>query len=715
MMPTLRKWILPAAVLMVLPVPLLAQTGTGEPGTAPDIATSNFIDVGARGTAFAPGSDEARFERYRDLRDGPTADLFRYKNETNVRGLTAQADHVGYRDQRYSASYDNYGKLRVSFDWNQIPLFFSDTTATLFTSPSPGEFRIDDSIQAGVQNRTTTLANAVGQAQTFDLRVRRDIMDLRLRYSATPDVDWNLSVRNTGKTGNQPWAGTFGFGDAVELAAPLDTHVTDVDTYLEWSNSRGLARAGYYGSFFRNDIRTLVWDNPQRITDSPTAGPFQGRMALWPNSDLNSGNLTGTINLPGRSHATGYVSIGNWSQNDPLIPFTINSALTPIPLDRPTADAKARVTAMNYVVTSRPVDPWSFSARYRSYDFDNRTPVFLVTNTVSFDTSVAPFASGGTSPYSFKRRALDLDATFHASPVVAFRGGYTHEQVDQTFRLFDSTTENTARLSADITGAGWLTLRGVYEHGKRVGTGFDEQVLDDIGEQVSLRHFDISDRTADRFSTIVQVTPGSSLSLNGMVSVGKEDRPGTVFGLRSNNNHGYSIGVDFVPRQSVSMGVSYEYEKYDTLQASRQANPGPQFDDPTRDWTTSANDKAHTLTAGVDLLKIWPKTDVRVAYEFSRAESVYVYGLAPNSTLPPVTQLSPVINEYNRVTADARYYLTRHLGVGAVYLYERYRVDDFAQSPETLNSLAQPSFLILGYIYRPYTANSIVGRLTYLW
>ena len=79
---------------------------------------------------------------------------------------------------------------------------------------------------------------------------------------------------------------------------------------------------------------TLVWDNPLRITDSPTLGPLQGRETLWPDSNLNTGNISGTLNLPARSHATAYLSIGNWTQDNPLIPFTVNSALPVIPLDR---------------------------------------------------------------------------------------------------------------------------------------------------------------------------------------------------------------------------------------------------------------------------------------------------------------------------------------------------------------------------------------------
>src|SRR4029453_995333 len=117
--------------------------------------------------------------------------------------------------------------------------------------------------------------------------------------------------------------------------------------------------------------------------------------------------------------------------------------------------------------------------------------------------------------------------------------------------------------------------------------------------------------------------------------------------------NGGSIGADYVPDEPVSLGASYQYEKYKTLQKSRQADPGPQFEDPTRDWTTTGKDSAHTFTASADLLKLWPKTVVRFSYDLVDADSSYVYGLATNTTLPPVEQLPFLFNTRNRVTADA--------------------------------------------------------------
>lgn len=710
---------------LLAPSRLFAQEPPAAAPLSPD-SFENVAEFTVRGTAFADGSDEARFMRYRDLRNGGTLDLFRYTQATDSKWFNVQADHVGYRDQRYFGGFNAYGKVKMSFEFNQIPLFFNQDTQTLFTTTTPpGQLRIDDALQRGVENKVITINQAALSAQPFDMRIKRSIADFKATYSVNQNLDLNLMLRSTAKTGTQPWAGTFGFSDAVELAVPVQTHTNEVGVAVEWANRRGSARVGYDGSYFRNDLDNIVWDNPLRITDSPTAGPFQGRMSLWPDSDLNAVNVSGMLNLPARSRATAYISVGNWSQNDILVPFTINTALPTIPLDRTTADAQAHVTSMNYSVSSRPTDTIWLSARYWSYDFDNRTPVFHVSRTVTYDTTVATFAEGGTSPFSVNRKTFDADASYTPTKYSAFRVGYTRNDIEQTFRSVDSTAENTVRLSADATGINWLTLRAVYEHAKRTGTGFDEQALDDIGEQNSLRQFDISDRTSNRASLLVQVTPVSSVSVNGTISYGNEDRPDVVpgnngqptsaFGLLSNDNHSYSLGIDFVPRQSVSLGAEYVWERYKTLQKSRQANPGVQFDDPTRDWTTDGADNANTFTASMDLLKLARKTDFRLTYNYSHAETTYIYGLAPNTTLPPVVQLPQVVNTLQRATADLRYHFTSHFGAGFVYWFDKYAVNDFATSAQTLNSISQPSFLMIGYLTRPYTANTFSGRFTYYW
>jgi hypothetical protein len=370
-----------------------------------------------------------------------------------------------------------------------------------------------------------------------------------------------------------------------------------------------------------------------------------------------------------------------------------------------------------------------FSARYRQYEFDNRTVPFETGNNVNYDTTVVPL-NAESEPFGSTRHTFDADASFTPVRHVGFRAGYTREEVDRTFRIVEKTTEDIARASVDLTGLSWLTVRGVFEHSKRVGSGVDGLELLAIGEQPLLRQYDISDRNQNRFNAIVLITPVSQFSVNASAGIGTQEYPGTTFGLRNNDNHVYSVGFDFVPSDTISLGASYGYEKYTALQASRTANPLPantvanlndptqQFNDPRRDWTDDSADRVRTVTASMDLLKLLRKTDIKVAYDYSRAESTYTYGLAPNTVIATPLQLSPVVNELQRATIDGRYFLSRRFAAGLVYWFDKYKVDDFALGP--VASLAQPAtatptLMMLGYFYRPYTANTVMAKLTYLW
>jgi hypothetical protein len=295
------------------------------------------------------------------------------------------------------------------------------------------------------------------------------------------------------------------------------------------------------------------------------------------------------------------------------------------------------------------------------------------------------------------------------------RAGYGQEHDDRTFRLFEETTDRTVRASIDSTGLAWGSLRLQYDHAVRTGEGLDEQVLSDIGEQVSLRQFDISDRTRDRVSAIVQLVPASMIGLSGSVAVGRESRPEAAFGLQDNDLRAYTIALDVTPGDRIGGTISYGFERYATRQRSRQANPGVQFNDPTRDWWTDMDEDVHTLGASLELASAGRRASLTTAYDYVGSRATYVYTLAPNSSLATPQQLSPVRNRLHTALVDARYLLTGRLTLGIGYRFDGYDVEDFALSPGTLNSPLLPTFVNMLSQWRPYDAHSGALRLFYSW
>ncbi len=728
------------AALLLVSAGAMAQDNKGADGqqdvpkatapSVPELGFVNQIDFGIRGTGFSANSDEARYQRFQDRRDGATLDRFRFTKDTSSYVINLQADNVGYKDQRFSASYNNYGKVKASFEWNEVPLFYSQTTQSLYSSSTPGVLTLPASIQSGIQNKTLTLPTAMLGAGAFSMQTERKVADFRMAYSASSAMNLNVTFKNTQRDGSQPYTAGFGFSGATdEFALPINQRTTEFGTNLEYGSAAAYLKLAYDGSFFRDNISTLTWANPLRSTDSSTA-PANGRLAMAPNTDSNTVSASAGFNqLPGRSHANAYISVGSLSNNDPLMPFTINSAIASPALSRANADVQARVTAMNFSFTSRPLDPVWLNVRYRQYEFDNRTAPFIVGQTVGYDSSLTT-ANTESEPLGYTRHTLDADVSFTPITYLGLRAGYTHEQIDRTFRWVESSKEDVARASIDLAGISWLSVRGVYEYSKRAAvTSIDPAEILAIGEQPTLGQYDIAPRNRNRFSTIVTITPVSMFSVNGSAGVGRDDYPSSYFGLRSYDSDIYSVGFDFVPVENkVTIGASYGYEKYNGLQASRYAahvttGVPPTFNNPLYDWLDTNTDRVDTINASIEMKKIIPNFDITVGYDYSGGNSNYVYTL-PNGpqTSPAVlaapNPLAPVTNKLNRGTVDTRYFFTKRLAIGLVYWYDSYSVNDFALGPQTGGlaiPVANPSIMMLGYNWRPYTANTVMGRFTYLW
>jgi MtrB/PioB family decaheme-associated outer membrane protein len=558
---------------------------------------------------------------------------------------------------------------------------------------------------------------------------------------ATPELTIKSTVQYTDRQGTLPYGGSFGHSNLVEMPAPINHRLADVDAGAEYSRGALMLRAGYTGSFFHNENTTVTFDNPIRLVDI-AGGSSRGRSSLPPSNSFFSVNGTASVKMPGRSRATAYVSMGQLKDaGDPLMPQTVNSVNSPLPLARDRVNGEARTSAVNLTFVSRPTRYVDLNVRYRSYDYDNRTPVFNMTQRVSYDGAPSAVLATPlhTEPFGVLRHTLDAD--FRVTPLrFATAGiGFSRLQEDRTHRIFESTTENVVRVIFDSVGNGWFSLRTKFEHAERRGEGIEHGELElvAINEQPGMRHFDIAPRDRNRVTVLGSITPNGVVSFNASVAAGKDDYrlelpatntpPESLFGLRDNLHQVFSFGLDAVPSDLVTFGASYSFEHYNALNRSRQANPGVQFTDPTRNWSAEGTDRVHSVLLNAGVNQIAGKVDLQFGYDYNRARAVYEYiagavsdrtlpeETVVTTTLPPPTALPTVKSDLGRGTVDAMYALTSHVGLGVSWWYERYRVTDFTLDAEANQELARGQAVLLGYLYRPYTANTIWGRMVYRW
>jgi len=712
------------AVLVAAPQAFAQSTAAAPapqaaaPAPATDLDTRSLFDtrpnqlqIGGRFSSI--DGDPARFQRYQDIRDGVLFTDARFeRNDPGGRWLfNAAADNVGWRDQHYSAEYQRPGKFVVTGLWDQIPQFYSVDTRTPF-SPAPSPLQLDDTAQLQAQNGGG-LNVYVPIASQFDLIERRDVGHVSLVATPRPTLDLTASFTTQKHKGELPWGASFGFSNDVEVALPYDSRTNDFNLGAEWTNHKQMLRVAYTGSWFDNLDDTLTWDSPLRLTDS-TSAPGRGRMALWPSNTAQTVSASGYAKFAHRTQFTGFVSFGSWTNDEPLQPFTINATLPQLALPRTNADAQADVFSTNLNLVSRPLDEWRFSARVRRYDYSNQMPHTAIPQFINYDTSVTTSSTGGPELYAHSRTNFDADATWSKLQPVSLTVGYTRNNTGHDFRIFEGTGENVFRVTADAVGSQWVTFRADYEHSDRTGSGLDESLLVQIGEQPALRHYDIADRNRNKFTGQIDIVPNDLWTFSVTGGGGKDNYDDSYFGLQESTFSVFSVAADLQRPDGWGAGASYNYEHYSGFQQSRNANPG-QETDPLRNWTADSKERVNYFSIYARPPRFGRNTEARVSYDYSYAEGSYLYAIPPGSPITPPNQLPNVYNKLQQLHLDVRHRLTNQWAATLSYLYEPFRVYDFALDPTVVNGIAQPSSLVLGYVYRPYTAHAFVLGARYYW
>jgi MtrB/PioB family decaheme-associated outer membrane protein len=641
----------------------------------PDLQSGQCLGCG---TPFDPVLKISKFNEYRDVRNGfyvRRLDV-RYDKVLNSKNYVAlQSQRTLYRDQGYLATFGQYGKFKLQFRYDEIPHIYSNTTRTLYTQTSPGVWAfpalIRSSLQApvpaGSSLQSIINTQVVPQSNFITPSIIRKAGTALVSYNLTPAWGLNLSYWRESERGNRPIglimnsspsaSATAGFG--VELPEVLNYFNNLLKFGTEYGKRSWGIQAAYIGSFFQNSTTQMTWDNPFRLTNETITNPLSGRMSLYPDNRAQYLSFAGATDVTKYMHFTASISPGWLRQDEPFLPYTINTAnltcgtggtqacnsLSVLPA--PNLGGDKQTLAMNYTLVTTAWKKFEFKTSYRHYDYNNNTPVF---NFTPVEGDAAASVAASNTPFGFNRKNVEVTGNWYFAKKSSLKAGYEGEWMDRSHRDAAHSMENSFFVSGDWVPFKDLLIRLSYRHSDRKPDVYqDDNAVDPVSgvdvtcadtttvsftsDQRCSRRFDESARLRNRGDGLVQYSPSdkltlsafggtlqdnfnrlggtnSPIALNFLTGSAATTSPYYLYGVLKDISYNYGFDADYALSTQVSLFAEYSHERYYKRIISRNRTPiaAPTTiltcngcDSANNDWESVTREPVDIFSLGTDL------------------------------------------------------------------------------------------------------------------
>jgi MtrB/PioB family decaheme-associated outer membrane protein len=665
-------------------------------------------------------TNSSKFQEYLDLESGFWASLKLYgESDDGDRTLAVRLSAIGRDHARYGLDYGLAGKYKVTLDYNKIPHLFGNDATLMWNQTAVDRFELADSTQLALQEAVIAQRASGGSvnfdfleplirpfidvANSVDLGLQRDRTRARFDLGKMGRLAWALEYTHENRNGNRPLGASFGFNNVQEIPEPIDYDTSGAEISGEFNGEKGGARFGFRYSEFTNNIDVVVWDNPWRAVDStdPRAylgpnstdnGPSQGLFDLAPDNEANLFFVDGRAKV-GSWWFNGSLVLNSMTQDDPLVPFTINTAIEGVdertettfnaatqglPVSR--ADTEVETLMVSGNAGTQLSEDFSLTLRYRMYDYDNSSPRVEFPGYVRLDAVWEPPALI-TVPYDYTRDDLGIELGWNATDTTELRLAYTMESWDRTFREIDTSDEDIITLSVNSRPSDRVTVRASWATGDRTTSEYDVEAQElffvhpeGINQQPGLRKYDEAERDVDDYEIAVQLYPNDSWNFSFGISGRDEDYPNSEFGLQFDEILSYNFELGYAPGADLNFFLFGHIADREVFQESRQSG-GTLSTDPLDNWNVLLNED--TTTWGLGLNK---KNES--GWSFDLSAHISDSDGEGDFTTPPGGRTAVDFDNYEdielfSVWLKAAYEINEGVSCGFFYLWEDYTIDSF--------------------------------------
>jgi len=470
-----------------------------------------------------------------DLRDSAA-----YDGESSLH-WRVEGNDLGLGTRSLSADVRQQGRFQANFDFNQLRRNRSDSYQTPYSGAGTGVLTLPSTWQVptvagstGTNSVTNVLSArglipAIGTAPYVDVRTTSttlgalltptaaqaaqvtgaaaadlaafqnvNLFTKRTKYEAGFTYNLNdrwgfaANVRPEHKDGLKPM-GTVSRNTGGDISAiipdQIDQNHNQIDTNLSFKGTRSFAQLGYYGSFFRNNVRSMSWQNWATGPAAAGAGTVNV-MGSAPSNDFSQ--ISGSAGFK-ISSATRLIANGSYARNSQNDTFLTDDTTPVVPVSA--LNGLVVSTLFNAKLTTRFAKKVNLTGSYKYHDRDNRTPVNIYQYADAGEAAVAnaSFAAGPNNPlgavlaqnananrpYGTRLNQVNFDADYALGGGQWIKGGYDFQKIDRACHgsWIDcadvaTTNENTLRADwrASVGAGGDFTARAGYAYSARRGT-----------------------------------------------------------------------------------------------------------------------------------------------------------------------------------------------------------------------------------------------------
>lgn len=685
------------------------------------------------------------FIEYSDWSEGPLLNYFNFSSWQENKGyfLDLSGGGVGRDDQYYLAQGGRYGLFKLTGFFNEIPHVFETRGLTLFQGVGSQQLLLPAGLVPG-NNTAEEIHSALEAASRRSLDLSRKKGGLGFEVTPTPHFRIHGRYTQEANKGTRPFGGTFlapfytggTAGGVVETVEPINYLTHDLLTGFNYGARRYQLNFTYRASFFRNQKKTLSWENPFKNLPGERFVVERGRFALYPDNDFHNVKLDFSYRLPLRGLFTSTAAWSRMHQDDDLIPPTVNSGQadsgidlnnwnTTAALSQKTAQAEINTWLFQVGLRLVPFDPLTLRADFRYYDEDNDTDYTAfnpLTGEIGYIVEDGADPNRGfvfqpnqparpfhfrNIPFAQRKKNWSFNADYRLIPKTTLGLGYQREVIERDYREREETREN--RLIARVSNRSipWATFRFSYEFSDRTGspyrfdpyTAFFTNSLPEFNSLLpqgttpftlaDLRKFDLSDREQHLFRGLVNVLLGETMDFS--LSFTRVDNDFDArFGLLHDENNAINLEWNYQPSPKLN---TYVFGSYQTrTNAIANINDAGFSTDPNAGGTTFPLSAAwrenmdETNTAlGVGFFYQFDRFTLDGNYSFNWSRSEIDYEAASNLALAnPELSLDAIGNsfpdiKYTRhiLETNLRWKINKNLALRLLHRYERGTIRDW--------------------------------------